>query len=201
MKKILATILAATALAATAPADDTSADVLVWYVDTEEARSGARNAAFDEIKFWAVNSDNSSTVSLGGLTYTSPEDLRAARYSDLSGGGPAGSGNSIPLGGTDTATGTYYTDLSSFQFDNGYSFLMELYNNNNGPVAWVEFPVSTSLAGIQEAIASLNSLVDSFEPVPMQGYNFGSAMTPEPTSGLLLLVGGALLALRRRRRA
>ena len=197
MKKILATILAATALAATAPADDTSADVLVWYVDTEEARSGARNAAFDEIKFWAVNSDNSSTVSLGGLTYTSPEDLRAARYSDL----PAGSGETISLGGTDTATQFYYTDLSSFQFDNGYSFLMELYNNHNGPVAWVEFPVSTSLAGIQEAIASLNSLVDSFEPVPMQGYNFGSAMTPEPTSGLLLLVGGALLALRRRRRA
>ena len=200
MKKILATILAATALAATAPADDTSADVLVWYVDTEEARSGARNAAFDEIKFWAVNSDNSSTVSLGGLTYTSPEDLRAARYNDL-GNGPVGSGETISLGGTDTATQSYYTDLSSFQFDNGYSFLMELYNNNNGPVAWVEFPVSTSLAGIQDAIASLNSLVDSFEPVPMQGYNFGSAMTPEPTSGLLLLVGGALLALRRRRRA
>ena len=28
------------------------------------------------------------------------------------------------------------------------------------------------------------------------GFNFGSAMVPEPTSGLLLLVGGALLALR-----
>ena len=201
MKKILVTILAAAAMAATAPADDTSSDVLVWFIDTEDAKEG-KGTTFDTIKFWAVDSDNNK-LGLGGLTYSSPEDLKAARYSDLSGGGPAGSGDSISLGGTDTATGNYYTDLSSLALngDNGYSFLMELYKTGNDKaVAWMEFPVSSSLAGIQVAITSLNNLTDSFASTPVIGYNMGEQMVPEPTSGLLLLVGGALLALRRRRR-
>ena len=202
MKKILVTILAAAAMAATAPADDTSSDVLVWFIDTEDAKEG-KGTTFDTIKFWAVDSDKQPIAGLGGLTYSSPEDLKAARYSDLSGGGPAGSGDSISLGGTDTATGNYYTDLSSLALngDNGYSFLMELYKNGNDKaVAWMEFPVSSSLAGIQVAITSLNNLTDSFASTPVIGYNMGEQMVPEPTSGLLLLVGGALLALRRRRR-
>ena len=197
MKKILATILAATAFAATVLADDMSTDVLVWYVDTDEAISG-QGTTFDTIKFWAVDSDDTK-LGLGGLTYTSPEDLKAARYSDLSGGGPAGSGETISLGGSDTVTQNYYTDLSGITFDNGYSFLMELYRNGNERVAWMEFPVSSSLAGIQAAISSLSDLEDSFSSTPGIAFNMGEQMVPEPTSGLLLLVGGALLALRRRR--
>ena len=206
MKKILVTILAATAMGVSIPAmadggDESSADVLVWYVDTEDAKEG-KGTTFDTIKFWAVDSDNNK-LGLGGLTYSSPEDLKAARYSDLSGGGPAGSGDSISLGGTDTATGNYYTDLSSLALngDNGYSFLMELYKTGNDKaVAWMEFPISSSLAGIQEALHSLSELDSSFVNTEGMAFNMGEQMVPEPTSGLLLLVGGALLALRRRRR-
>ena len=201
MKKILATILAAAACAATALADDTSADVLVWYVDTEDAREGGQNATFDTIKFWAVDSDNNK-LGLGGLTYKSPEDLRADRYADLGGRTPTTSSDpTISTGfSADTSTGNYYTDLSGFQYDNGYSFLMELYRSGNeNAVAWMEFPVSTSLAGIQDAIKSLSELDSSFAGTTATGFNMGETMVPEPTSGLLLLMGGALLALRRRR--
>ena len=199
MKKILVTILAAAAMAATAPADDTSSDVLVWFIDTEDAKEG-KGTTFDTIKFWAVDSDKQPIAGLGGLTYSSPEDLKAARYSDLSGGGPAGSGDSISLGGTDTATGNYYTDLSSLALngDNGYSFLMELYKSgNDNAVAWMEMPLG--LSAVTEAITSLSNLEDSFSHGAEMAVNLGETMVPEPASGLLLLMGGALLALRRRR--
>ncbi|MBR6733651.1 MAG: PEP-CTERM sorting domain-containing protein [Kiritimatiellae bacterium] len=38
-------------------------------------------------------------------------------------------------------------------------------------------------------------------PVVPSGFNFGSHLVPEPTSGLLMMLGAGLLALRRRRRA
>ena len=78
---------------------------------------------------------------------------------------------------------------------------MELYKTGNDKaVAWMEFPISSSLAGIQEALHSLSELDSSFVNTEGMAFNMGEQMVPEPTSGLLLLVGGALLALRRRRR-
>lgn len=196
MKKILATVatMAAAFAWAADPAGDTSADVLVWYIDTEDAQyGGAQN--FDEIKFWAVSSDSTTELGLGGLTYTDPDDLRADRYADLSGRTRA-AGDDYQITPTrGTTAGTYYTDLSGL--DNGYSFMMELYNAGE-KVDWMVSAIS--MDKLQEASGLYSIASSDYNLSPsVDGMNFGEEMVPEPTSGLLLLVGGALLALRRRR--
>ena len=145
MKRYLATILAVAATSATLPSwadGETSADVLVWFVDTSEAEEGV-GATFDEIKFWAVDANN-TTVNLADRTYTGPAYL-------LAGTPAAGSGDTITLPDNQAPTtiyGTYYTNLSGY--DSGYSFWMELYLGDQKvermlqPVKWENFQAYSS---------------------------------------------------------
>ena len=197
MKKYLATILAVAATSATLPSwadGETSSDVLVWFIDTAEAVDG-KNSTFNEIKFWAVNPNNNNekVLGLGGLTYW---DQEAALNHDSS--ALAGSGTSTaPNGGEsieglgDTGSGPYYTDISGV--DIGLAFLMELYNDGSR-VNWMLQPLTRG--DLDQVIVSTSDL--NIGDVPT-GYNFASTMVPEPSSGLLFLIGGAFLALRRRR--
>ena len=91
------------------------------------------------------------------------------------------------------------TDISGYA-NSGYSFFVELANYNNG--SW-----ETVASGKNNAISYTNWQTDGYVATTFQqglnisqngGYNMGQNV-PEPTSGLLLLMGGAMLALRRRR--
>ena len=190
MKKIVSAFFAA-ALAGAAWATETSADVLVWYVDTEEDAitwEEGRLPEFDTIKFWAVDvNDSSHTIDLADRTH-------------LAGSTSAvGTGDTITVPSGDAPTsiyGDYYTNLSGLE--TGYSFWMELYLEGTKvdhmlqPVTWDAFQ--------GHMVSSSSSLLQDFNPpAGVELYNFASSMIPEPSSGLLFLMGGALLALRRRR--
>ena len=90
------------------------------------------------------------------------------------------------------------TDISSYA-SSGYSFFVELANYNNG--SWEVVTSGTPV--IYDNLVSGGYVATSFQQGLniSRGYNLGAgaAAVPEPTSGLLLLIGGAMLALRRRR--
>ena len=90
------------------------------------------------------------------------------------------------------------TDISSYARD-GYSFFVELANYNNGSWEAVTSGTPVSYTDLQRYIAT--SFQEGLTISQSGGYNLGAGAgaVPEPTSGLLLLMGGAMLALRRRR--
>lgn len=191
MKKLMSVVFAA-ALAGAAWAEN-SADVLVWYIDTKSdgASYDGATRSFDTIKFWAVDSNNEKH-GLGGLTYEGPEYLLADPQ------GPAvGSGDTISaMNAPTTFDGYFYTDLTSYK--SGYTFLAEVYRSGQtDPVDRMLTPLTWSdFAGY---IISASGLNDFNLESSIGAYNMASTMVPEPSSGLLLVIGGALLALRRRR--
>ena len=70
------------------------------------------------------------------------------------------------------------------------SFLIELYNESDQKVGWTTLPYSTAMA---------NYVYRDPTAAGSTGVFTVSQVIPEPTSGLLLLLGMAGLALRRRR--
>ena len=190
MKKLMSVFFAA-ALAGAVWAEK-SADVLIWDINTKEDGASYDGATrnFDSIKFWAIDSNNKET-DLTQYTYIGPEFLLATKAEGL-----AGSGGTIAGDGT-TSAGTFYTDLSAFKGE-GYTFMAELYLNGTTvdrmltPLTWSQF-MDAVVSGLTQ------DRLDQFPNSLPKPYNMASTMVPEPTSGLLLLMGGALLALRRRR--
>ena len=83
--------------------------------------------------------------------------------------------------------------------DAAYSFVLELVNDQL-EVQAASAPISyQSISG--KVVATDGSGFDSLMPVSYSTYNVGAGQVvdlPEPTSGLLMLLGASLLALRRR---
>ncbi len=91
----------------------------------------------------------------------------------------------------DDATSTEAAYVGVFQSDYVKSFLVELWDNNDTRVGWQSYSAS----------AVANSIWKSDTPAASGGTPLTvTGVIPEPTSGLMLLLGAACLALRRRRR-
>lgn len=82
-----------------------------------------------------------------------------------------------------------------------YSFVLELVNDSF-QVQAASAPISySSLGGKVVATEDYGTVFDTITPVSYSTYNVAAGQVvdlPEPTSGLLMLLGASLLALRRR---
>ena len=94
----------------------------------------------------------------------------------------------------------YFADLSGLS-GTSYSFVLELGNWDNGN--WVHTSMESQAASYESLVANKH-ISQWHETTPTYGTPWnpttGYTVVPEPSSGLMLLVGGAFLMLRRRRR-
>ena len=169
INKTFAAILAMVALPSLA-----DVEALYWQVTSGD---GGNNTAPIEFAAAAMVADNGSTK---------------VYLNDIN-------GNAWQAANSDKVTTESIASIWSDTYATGYTFYIELMNNDNGN--WYTAGTIDSGSGnwsyddIKSHIYSSSSMSMSLA-TPITS---GTAHIPEPTSGLLMLVGGALLALRRRR--
>ena len=178
-------------------------DVLIWDIslyDSPAEELAEKYTGFTSISSFVLQG-NGNTIDLSGYTYGNDS---------LSGTTGLSSGIS-----SDTAnygsTGLYYTKIGDVVTDFGitedqygaYEFLMQLNDNNGNLVAWSAHLFNPAadpltLSALKDTLVDIGDIKN---PTMITTFNFGTNMVPEPTSGLLMMLGAGLLALRRRRRA
>lgn len=178
MKKIIFALSVGLALVA-------RADYIYWMVDNPA--SGTDISGSSKEFNWA---NAVLTVQDSGSTYVN-STYSAASSAASTVGGTLSSSQASDFAALETyAYSSIGTDYSSKYI------LIELFNSQGD---W--------MAGYSAAASSLSSYIfgdNSMSTMPATGFGQGTGATyavPEPTSGLLFLIGGMLLGLKRRRQA
>lgn len=145
-------------------------------------------AAKSEVLYWQVTGEEFSWANLKVTNGSTETTLASEVY-------PADLGAN-----TGTYTTMQQTDISSYA-SSAYSFFVELVTYVDGGENTVQKGYTWNYNDLVSAgYVAGNGLADGAAASAAASLaNLGSP-TPEPTSGMLLLIGGSLLALRRRRR-
>jgi hypothetical protein len=221
MKKIIALFALAVVGASALGANTT--DLLIWNIDLT-SNQDVENKLYNQIsQFYLKSTEDGTMFNLANYTYTDPSlaantKVKSNFEGDL---GPTDFDYAeVGLPGFYQPSKNMYTDWSSLKSaiyahtgetdedaDFGaWEFFMQLDNNGN-MIAWSEHLYdpsnknATALyldAVVPGSVYNSNMLNPGTTIIP---FNFGSHLVPEPTSGLLMMLGAGLLALRRRRRA
>lgn len=169
--------------------------------------SALRAADGGEILWWMVEDLSQVSAVKDGQTVTAAElGVNAARVryetADASGYLPiygVAEDKAYPATGTGAAAllpGEYFSSLGSFA-GASYSFVLELGNWSDG--AWVRTSMESAAASYDQLDRHLAEW-HGMTPVYAQPWSPTSfSVVPEPTGGVLMLLGAALLALRRRK--
>ena len=177
MKKMAEMLLGAALFAAFSASAD---PLLYWMVD----QSGSESPVDFQIAKVGYNTDGSTTAA-GYLTLV---DENGNTASSISGSG-----------GSTAAT---WADLAGFDGSNPeYKFFVELLSWNDSTSSWDR--MGQSAVGKYSDLVSNGSILPSSLDIGTAAMNVWvapSVAIPEPSGALLMLVGGSLLALRRRRK-
>lgn len=183
-------------------------DILVWNINVNN-NDTLQNKQFNTLSKFYLQSTDGTVIQMAPYTYYD----RSLSYSVTK------DNYDYHMSWGDTGmTDPFYTDLTALEagikqatgldtIDYGvWEFFMEL-ENNGSMVAWSEHlydpnaNVDSRLylsALVPDMVNNSNAMNPGTAIIP---FNFGSHLVPEPTSGLLMMLGAGLLALRRRRRA
>lgn len=170
---------------------------------------GLRAADGGEVIWWLVEDMDKITAEKDGQTYNAVDmgvNAARVRYQNDTEFGYltlyAASENDVYLtsggGAAASLPGEYFAALGGLSAYS-YSFVIELGNWDNGSwtAAMESAPATYGNLQSMEAVAAWKDKTPVYShPWTPSGYT----VVPEPNSALMLLVGGALLALRRKRR-
>ena len=162
------------------------------------ALSGAASGATDGWRIWAFISSDSSSTTAKTISQTDAIALiEANNYAGLKEYNQKG--GTLKDGGT--FTGSYTTDNASWGTGtevSGYAIIFDTSDKNLDGVT------KYMVTDVQTVKFTNSGDAKSFNVTPSGTWTTigggGTDPLPEPTSGLLLLVGGAVLALRRKQK-
>lgn len=182
MKKLF--LMGAVALAATM----SQASYLYWQVDMNEVtKEGSFGVDLDQAYTFSVRQVGEDSA-LAVYAY----NPNTKTYAEV------GNSAAVPSGTASTAHLFAYLGDVAEENQNAYSYYIEITGyrtGSNGEVAWQGVSETQTYAQLSAHIVDNLSAMESL-PTAWTG---GTYAAPEPTSGLLLLVGASLLALKRRK--
>ena len=149
------------------------------------------------VLYWQVEGENEGDTFTSATLYTST-DRNATGASATALGTVSEANGTLFTDEQGTYSDQMQTDISAYSGNSPeYYFFVEMANYNGGDTKKGYVYSYTDL--VNAGYVATNPFDSASVVASSAVANMGSS-TPEPTSGMLLLIGGSLLALRRRRR-